>query len=319
MVSSIPLSYKGEDYPPMSSTVEYIITRFAISGFSFRMSTLQRDLTGFSREFAERYNMGDVIKIEVPVFRTPGGRFNPRNEFVFYTKGTNEANNQQVPRTILLREHQPTPIKVGWNGAPVLCTYCKEEGHFIKTCPVRLSKICSTCDAAGHVSAQCERYGQRDREAEAPPNAAETASTTPTLATQAPTSRSPSPDNHGEFPEINITDQQWQDLNRTEDTSEVEEPSEEESEEDSGEEESENINDMEGILSTNPTSPTSTNNTTTTKEVYQDRAPFTQIPISQTTTIDNSSNPPSSKGGKKKEVKIVNTEKLRRSARINKA
>ncbi|KAG0196157.1 hypothetical protein BGX28_010503 [Mortierella sp. GBA30] len=58
MVSTIPLSYKGEDYPPMSSTVEYIITRFVIAGFSFRMSTsLQRDLTGFCREIAERYNM----------------------------------------------------------------------------------------------------------------------------------------------------------------------------------------------------------------------------------------------------------------------
>ncbi|KAG0196156.1 hypothetical protein BGX28_010502 [Mortierella sp. GBA30] len=239
--------------------------------------------------------MGDVIKVEVPVFRTPGGRFNPRNEFVFYTKGTNEANNQQVPRTILLREHQPTPIKVGWNGAHAQCTYCKQEGHFIKTCADRLSKICKACGAAGHVGTQCKRYGQRDREAEeAPSNAAETASTTTTLAAQAPSSRSPSPDHHDEFPEINITEQQWQDLNNTNDMSEMEDTNEDESgdlsEEGSEEVESENDRDKEGILD-NTTTPTSNTSTTTTTERYQDRAPFTQGPLSQATSIDSSSIP----------------------------
>ncbi|KAF9941275.1 hypothetical protein BGZ70_006255, partial [Mortierella alpina] len=64
-----------------------------------------------------------------------------------------------------LEGHQLNPIKIGWNGAPPICTYCKKEGHFLKTCAERLSKICNSCHAPGHISAQCARFGEGDRKA----------------------------------------------------------------------------------------------------------------------------------------------------------
>ncbi|CAO3572430.1 unnamed protein product [Mortierella alpina] len=165
LTATIPLNVQGVDYLPVSTQNDFIITRFAIGDYRFNPADVHFvDLLRFANHFAADHQMGDVIKIEVPKFRSQRGRYAYRNEFVFYTKGDREAG-PFIPRSMTLEGHQINPIKIGWNGAPPICTYCKREGHFLKTCAERLSKICNNCHAPGHISAHCARFGERDRKA----------------------------------------------------------------------------------------------------------------------------------------------------------
>lgn len=291
VVSNTPLNIAGTDYHPVSSTDDHIITRFAVAAFAFRDDVNEHiEVRDFAHLFTQRFNMGDVIKIEIPQFRTPGGNYAARSEFVFYTRGTNDANHQGIPRSLPFIENQQSPVKLGWNGAPAYCTYCRREGHFIRVCADRLSKLCNTCNAHGHVSAQCARFGERDRQANegrgpvsatlpisstaSPPTVSQSTTRSTTITRSAP-ARSPS---IFEFSEselaaivANTIDPETQD--------EREGMSDVQSEEDNEPRTARMDVDSEGDVNT--TTPTTTNATT---ETLEDQPPYTQIPATQTTS-----------------------------------
>ncbi|KAF9922233.1 hypothetical protein BGZ67_010648 [Mortierella alpina] len=294
IISTIPITVHGVEYHLVSTQTDYIITRFAISDYRFRPADVQfQDLFRLTRSLADDFGMGDVIKIEVPKFRSPKGRYAYRSECVFYTKGEREATSS-VPRSIPLEGHQTNPIKVGWNGAPPLCTYCKREGHLLRTCAERLSKICNNCHAPGHISVHCARYGERDRKAagkspvSASPstsysNAASssTASSTmnpssPTIATTttpAKKARARSPSHFelsdGELAHLNDYDYDYE----SDGSEDREGMSDVQSEVDSAPEQTTQPQDMD-VDNAAPTA--------TTVETYKDQPPYTQIPFTKT-------------------------------------
>ncbi|KAF9939084.1 hypothetical protein BGZ70_006489, partial [Mortierella alpina] len=92
LTATIPINVRGVDYLPVSTQTDFIITRFAIGDYRFNPADVHfGELSRFARYFAAEYQMGDVIKVEVPKFRSQRGRYAYRNEFVFYTKGDREA------------------------------------------------------------------------------------------------------------------------------------------------------------------------------------------------------------------------------------
>ncbi|KAF9946589.1 hypothetical protein BGZ72_000198 [Mortierella alpina] len=65
-----PLTINGVAYPLISSTVNYVITRFAIQGFFFRNDTRKFEETlTFAEAFVKEFEMETVIKEEIPRFR----------------------------------------------------------------------------------------------------------------------------------------------------------------------------------------------------------------------------------------------------------
>ncbi|KAF9428284.1 hypothetical protein BGZ94_002872 [Podila epigama] len=146
-------------------TTEYaIVTRFAIQNFFFSGDSENlEEVKTLADQIAEEFDMGDVIKIDIPRFRY-GKRQAFRNEFIFYTRGENSADSR-IPRPYNKANGQDRPVKIGWTGAPAYCTYCKTDGHLNQNCPDRLSRTCNACNTPGHISAQCSRFGERDREA----------------------------------------------------------------------------------------------------------------------------------------------------------
>ncbi|KAF9944696.1 hypothetical protein BGZ70_004417 [Mortierella alpina] len=246
VASVTPLIVNGVADPPMSSSVNYIVTRFAVQCFFFRNDTRNFEETlEFAEEFVEEYDMGAVIKIEVPRFRY-GRRQAYRNEFIFYTKSTRAADSR-IPRSRKFPSHQDIPVMIGWIGAPAFCTYCKKDGHFNEDCVERLSKICNSCHAPGHVSTLCSRFGERDRKAArkraekdltATPAATLPANTI-THSTQTTTIRPPS----AGLSDLSMNS--WDEVTESEDEEEESESEDEEESEPEDEEESESEQDAD--------------------------------------------------------------------------
>ncbi|KAI8576322.1 hypothetical protein K450DRAFT_302781 [Umbelopsis ramanniana AG] len=75
------------------------------------------------------------------------------------TTNANETTYQELKPFIYIPEWQTT-IQARWDNAPPACNYCKQSGHLIKDCNVKLNsamglRTCYRCKQAGHDSKDC--------------------------------------------------------------------------------------------------------------------------------------------------------------------
>ncbi|KAG0246500.1 hypothetical protein BG011_002426, partial [Mortierella polycephala] len=136
------------------------VTRFVIRNYEFK-NNYRADTVQILGNYFEA--MGEVIKIEVPVFRMGNtGVYLPNHQVVVYTMGDMTPEEAGVQRDLQLGSHQSRLVQVGWTGAPPFCVYCKQYDHHVSRCPKRLALECRRCHNTGHIAIQCGKYGKRD-------------------------------------------------------------------------------------------------------------------------------------------------------------
>jgi len=77
------------------------------------------------------------------------------------TTSTDESSYIELKPFIFIPEWQTT-IQAKWDNAPPACTYCKQSGHLIRDCQIKLNsamgiRTCYLCQQAGHTSRECPR------------------------------------------------------------------------------------------------------------------------------------------------------------------
>lgn len=169
LVSTTPVLFNNITIPPLSSTIDYIITKLFISNFQFQSSNdLGPGLCTWIKDLIEgEKEMGKVIKIEVPLRPSSDGIHSPDHHVYVYVKGTRTPEDVSLGHTHELPGHQKTPVSITWSNpsGPPFCNYCKTKGHLIGTCVHRLSVLCAKCNVQGHHQTQCEIFSERDRKA----------------------------------------------------------------------------------------------------------------------------------------------------------
>ncbi|KAF9129558.1 hypothetical protein BGW39_004031, partial [Mortierella sp. 14UC] len=150
IVSSKPITFNGIPHYPLSSNMDYIVTKLTFSNYQFQSSLDTGDLL-YQRvhDFIQtNKKMGKVIRIEIPTFPSSKGIFAPTHLFYVYVKGDCTPEDVSLERTLMIPHHQKAPVRIQWAGSPPFCNYCRQEGHFLSHCPSRLSLVCSECKAA---------------------------------------------------------------------------------------------------------------------------------------------------------------------------
>lgn len=166
-LSTKPIAFKGTPHYPLSSNMDYIITKLIFSNYQFQSSLDTGDLL-YQRviDFVQtKKKMGKVIRIEIPTFPSSKAIFAPTHLFYVYVKGVYTPEDVSMERTLMIPHHQKAPIRIQWAGSPPFCNYCRQDGHILNRCPSRLSLIFYKCKAAGHVAHQCSRFSERDSKA----------------------------------------------------------------------------------------------------------------------------------------------------------
>ncbi|KAG0374705.1 hypothetical protein BGX24_010060 [Mortierella sp. AD032] len=135
LLSNTPVMLNSVVYPRLSFTVDYVITKLFFSDFQIQSSAhLGTDLATWIQDLIEtEKEMGKVIKIDVPLHRSPKGYLTPGHQVIAYVKGTRTPEDVGLAKSHRLPGHQKVPIRIQWttaNGAP-FCNYCKSEGHLI--------------------------------------------------------------------------------------------------------------------------------------------------------------------------------------------
>ncbi|KAF9288403.1 hypothetical protein BGZ88_008194 [Linnemannia elongata] len=168
-VSTTPIVFKRTAYPPLTSTIDFTVTKITFSEYQFHTSADAGDnLCAWVRELLEiKKAMGKVILIEIPTRSSPDRFHLPNHQVFVYVKGDVTPEAAGLGRQHSLPYHQRNPVRVHWtaHGDPNFCNYCKSEGHVLGKCALRLSKICSKCKAAGHLQPKCDRFSGRDLKA----------------------------------------------------------------------------------------------------------------------------------------------------------
>jgi hypothetical protein len=158
-VANTPIQLGDQRFTPTLAPPARV-TRFVIRNYDFKNNYREDTVQIFGNYFAA---MGDVIKIEVPVFRTGiTGLYVPNHQVVVYTMGDKTPEEAKVERDLQLGSHQSRLVQVGWTGAPPFCVYCKQYDHHVSRCPRRLALECRRCHNIGHIAIQCGKYGKRD-------------------------------------------------------------------------------------------------------------------------------------------------------------
>ncbi|KAF9147547.1 hypothetical protein BG015_010796, partial [Linnemannia schmuckeri] len=166
-LSTKPITFKGIPHHPLSSNMDYIITKLIFSNYQFQSSQDTGDLL-YQRviDFIQtKKKMGKVIRIEIPTFPSSKAIFAPTHLFYVYVKGVYTPEDVSMERTLMIPHHQKAPVRIQWAGSSPFCNYCRQDGHILNRCPSRLSLICYKCKAAGHITYQCSRFSERDNKA----------------------------------------------------------------------------------------------------------------------------------------------------------
>ncbi|OAQ23344.1 hypothetical protein K457DRAFT_25207 [Linnemannia elongata AG-77] len=165
-VSTTPIIFKKTMYPPLSSTIAFMVTKIMFSEYQFQTSAdLGDNLCAWVKKLLEiEKPMGKVILIGIPTRTSPNGLQIPNHRVFAYVKGDITPEAAGLGHQHPLPHHQRNPVRVHWtaHGDPNVCNYCKSEGHVLGNCALRLSKICTKCKAAGHLWPQCNRFSERD-------------------------------------------------------------------------------------------------------------------------------------------------------------
>ncbi|KAF9898290.1 hypothetical protein EC991_000347, partial [Linnemannia zychae] len=146
LVSTTPVLFNNVPIPPLSSTVDYIITKIYITNFQFQSSDdLGPGLCNWIKDLVQdKKKMGKVIKIEIPLRPSTDGLHSPDHQVNVYVKGSLTPEEAELGHTHELPGHQKAPVSISWSNpsGPPFCNYCKTEGHTIGTCAHRLSVLC---------------------------------------------------------------------------------------------------------------------------------------------------------------------------------
>jgi hypothetical protein len=102
----------------------------------------------------------------VSIFKKPLGYgkyhcYNGEGYVPLDTTANAEHQYTELKPFIYIPEWQTT-IQAKWDNAPPSCTYCKQSGHLIRDCQVKLNsamgiRTCYLCQQAGHTSRECPR------------------------------------------------------------------------------------------------------------------------------------------------------------------
>ena len=102
----------------------------------------------------------------VSIFKKPVGHgkyhsYNGEGFILLDTTSTDESSYIELKPFIFIPEWQTT-IQAKWDNAPPACTYCKQSGHLIRDCQIKLNsamgiRTCYLCQQAGHTSRECPR------------------------------------------------------------------------------------------------------------------------------------------------------------------
>lgn len=165
-LSTTPITFKGTPHFPLSSNMDYFITKLIFSNYQFQSSLDTGDLLHQRViNFVQTKKMGKVIRIEIPTFPTSKEILAPTHLFYVYVKGVYTPEDVSMERTLMIPHHQKAPVRIQWAGSTPFCNYCRKDGHILNRCPSRLSLICYKCKATGHIAYQCRRFSERDSKA----------------------------------------------------------------------------------------------------------------------------------------------------------
>ncbi|KAH7034393.1 hypothetical protein BKA57DRAFT_497033 [Linnemannia elongata] len=138
-VSATPIVFKKTAYPPLSSTIDFTVTKIMFSEYQFHTSGDAGDnLCVWVKNLLEvEKPMGKVISIQIPMRSSPKGFQVPNHQVFVYVKGNTTPEAAGLGRQHFLPHHQRNPIKVHWtaHGDPNFCNYCKSEGHVLAPAP----------------------------------------------------------------------------------------------------------------------------------------------------------------------------------------
>ncbi|KAF9273219.1 hypothetical protein BGZ88_003963, partial [Linnemannia elongata] len=166
-LSTTPIAFKGTPYFPLSSNMDYFITKLIFFNYQFQSSLDTGDLL-YQRviDFIQtKKKMGKVIRIEIPTFPSSKEILAPTHLFYVYVKGVYTPEDVSMERTLTIPHHQKAPVRIQWAGSTPFCNYCRKDGHILNRCPSRLSLICYKCKATGHIAYQCSRFSERGSKA----------------------------------------------------------------------------------------------------------------------------------------------------------
>ena len=87
--------------------------------------------------------------------------YNGEGFILLDTTASNESTYIELKPFVFIPEWQTT-IQAKWDNAPPACTYCKQSGHVIRDCQIKLNsamgiRTCYLCQQAGHTSRECPR------------------------------------------------------------------------------------------------------------------------------------------------------------------
>ncbi|KAF9176328.1 hypothetical protein BGZ50_000980, partial [Haplosporangium sp. Z 11] len=159
VIARTPIQVGDQSFTPTLAPPARV-TRFVIRNYDFKNNYRDDTVQILGNHFAV---MGEVIKIEVPIFRMGNTElYLPNHQVVVYTMGDKTPEEAGVQRDLHLGSHQSRLVQVGWTGAPPFCVYCKQYDHHVSRCPKRLALQCHRCSNKGHIAIQCGKYGKRD-------------------------------------------------------------------------------------------------------------------------------------------------------------
>ncbi|KAF9111579.1 hypothetical protein BGW39_004320, partial [Mortierella sp. 14UC] len=126
-VSTLPVTLDNQQYVPLSSITDYLVTRFVFVDYHFQSSQDFGDnLVNFCKWYFETTKkMGKVLKVEIPLFPTPNGNYEARSQFAVYVKCDKTPEENKIDRQLSLGNRQKTPCRISWMGASPFCNYCK--------------------------------------------------------------------------------------------------------------------------------------------------------------------------------------------------
>ncbi|KAF9118357.1 hypothetical protein BGW39_001253, partial [Mortierella sp. 14UC] len=132
-LSTTPIVCQNQAIRPLTSIMDYTITKIIFSEFQFQSSAdLGDDLQVWVPNLLEvTKQLGKVILIQIPLLPTPEGDHAPGHQVFAYVKGDISPEAAGLERTHLLPHHQKNPIRLQWMGGPLYCNYCKGEDHSI--------------------------------------------------------------------------------------------------------------------------------------------------------------------------------------------
>ncbi|KAI8602519.1 hypothetical protein EDD21DRAFT_371545 [Dissophora ornata] len=110
---------------------------------------------------------GTVAKIALPTAKTSSVTLFSEGVYVHLCE---EAGKPPVPESLVAQLWDNRDLKITKHDNPQ-CNFCKNTGHSVVHCPVRLRLYCSLCRVNGHQAPTCARHGERGRRmaARAPP------------------------------------------------------------------------------------------------------------------------------------------------------